>query len=455
VGLSADDRTGRQQGYQQYRDNSDPEPHRARLYLRVRGLSNRVCAIAGRNISQAVKSAGWSRRSAVVDGEDESLFAFHVGHGGPTLRIGPHSGPYGPRLECVARTGLATLPGGLTCRADFDWRTSCCSGMIIAMPSRTILIGIDEAGYGPILGPLVVSAAAFEVPVAVADACLWEALKESVSPTRSARKSRIPILDSKKLFSRSDGLAKLERSVLAVMTAWRGMPPTLRGLVGLLCPELLAKLPEYPWYRDADPKLPRAADAGGVRLAASLLRRDLDGHSIRCAGFWSEVLPERHYNRLVDSTQNKAVVLSGLTLRLMQRVADAYPDQELRFAVDKQGAREVYGPLLLRAFEDRRLKVLDETPEHSAYELSGGRAAWRVSFSQSGESRHLLVALASLMSKYLREALMECFNAFWSSHVPELKPTAGYYEDGLRFLKDIQPHLRRLGIEKEWLVRQR
>jgi hypothetical protein len=148
-------------------------------------------------------------------------------------------------------------------------------------------------------------------------------------------------------------------------------------------------------------------------------------------------------------------VLSGLTLRLMQQVADAHPGRELRFAIDKQGAREAYGALLLRAFEDRRLKVLDETPEHSAYELSGGGPTWRVSYSQSGESRHLLVALASMMSKYLREVLMECFNAYWSSRVPELKPTAGYYEDGLRFLKDIQPHLRRLGIEKEWLVRQR
>ena len=265
--------------------------------------------------------------------------------------------------------------------------------MMPAMPSRTVLIGIDEAGYGPILGPLVISAAAFEVPTSSAKACLWETLKTSVSPTTSSRKSRIPILDSKKLFCRGNGLAKLERSVLAVMTAWRGLPPSLHGLLGLLCPDLPVKLRDYPWYRDADPALPREADAGGIRLAASMLLRDLDCHSFSVAGLWSEVLPERHYNRLVNSTQNKAVVLSGLTLRLMQRVADAYPDRELHFAIDKQGAREVYGPLLLRAFEDKRLKVLDERPEHSAYELTGRNSGWRVSFSQSGESRHLLVAL--------------------------------------------------------------
>ena len=75
--------------------------------------------------------------------------------------------------------------------------------------------------------------------------------------------------------------------------------------------------------------------------------------------------------------------------------------------------------------------------------------------SQAGESRHLLVALASLISKYVRELLMESFNAYWSREVPGLRPTAGYYQDGLRFLKDIQPHLKRLGLTREGLVRQR
>ena len=31
-----------------------------------------------------------------------------------------------------------------------------------------------------------------------------------------------------------------------------------------------------------------------------------------------------------------------------------------------------------------------------------------------------------MASKYLRELAMRPFNEFWSRHVPELKPTAGY-----------------------------
>ena len=318
-----------------------------------------------------------------------------------------------------------------------------------------MLVGIDEAGYGPILGPLVVSASAFELSSANADACLWGVLRRSVCRASKPREPRIAIRDSKKLYHRKQGLARLERSVLSTIGAWRGVPPSMNGLLTLLCREAPAKLQEYPWYRRANPALPLAADAGGIHLASTLLARDLDAQSVQLAGCWSEVLPEGHYNRLVSNTRNKAVVLSGLTLRLIQRVAEAFPDHELRICVDKQGAREHYAPLLLRAFEDRHLKVLEESAEFSAYELVSGHAKWRISFSQSGESQHLLIALASLISKYLRELLMACFNAFWTNQVPALEPTAGYYQDGLRFLRDIQPHLHRLGIAKDRLVRLR
>lgn len=323
------------------------------------------------------------------------------------------------------------------------------------MSNKVLLIGIDEAGYGPILGPLIVSAAAFEVPRELAKERLWTTLQESVSQSAGARGARVAIVDSKKLYKPKEGLSKLERSALTAVAAWRGLPPRLRGLLGLVAPDALRSLCEYDWYGDADAPLPRAADAGGVRIAARLFRQDMEAHAIRIAGLWSEVLPEGHYNRLVTSTQNKAVVLLGLTLRLMQRAADAFPHHEIRFLIDKQGAREHYGPVLLRTFEDRRLRVIEETPDSSAYELLDSRARWQVRFVQSGESCHLATALASILSKYLREMLMGCLNQYWQSHAPALKPTAGYYEDGLRFLRDIQPHMARLGLRRDRLVRLR
>jgi hypothetical protein len=65
------------------------------------------------------------------------------------------------------------------------------------------------------------------------------------------------------------------------------------------------------------------------------------------------------------------------------------------------------------------------------------------------------VAVASMLSKYLREGLMRRFNAFWRQHLPEVTPTAGYYNDGQRFLQDIEVTRRGLGIPDELLIRAR
>jgi len=50
---------------------------------------------------------------------------------------------------------------------------------------------------------------------------------------------------------------------------------------------------------------------------------------------------------------------------------------------------------------------------------------------------------------------MERMNRFFRGHLPELKPTAGYVEDGRRYLEDVRPVLRRLKIREDQLVRGR
>lgn len=318
-----------------------------------------------------------------------------------------------------------------------------------------LIVGIDEAGYGPILGPLVVSAVAFEVTPNHVDGCLWTLLKRGVARTPAPRDGRLPILDSKVLYHRKEGLARLERSALAMVGAAHGVPPDTARLLGMLGPGAWPLLAEHPWYCGWRAELPRAADAGGVRIAAARLARDGDECGARLVACATEVLPEGHFNRLVDRTQNKAVVSLGLVLRLIQRMADARPNHELRVFIDRQGGREHYGSALMRSFEDRRLRILDESEEESSYELVMGASRWRVAFARSGESRHLPVAAASVISKYLRELLMGAFNDWWLRELPHVRPTAGYYEDGLRFLKDIAPEMQRLGIARESLVRTR
>ena len=69
--------------------------------------------------------------------------------------------------------------------------------------------------------------------------------------------------------------------------------------------------------------------------------------------------------------------------------------------------------------------------------------------------RFLPTALASMTAKYLRELSMRAFNKFWSVHVPDLRPTAGYPKDAHRFYKDIRTAQRKLGIDDHALWRQK
>lgn len=317
-----------------------------------------------------------------------------------------------------------------------------------------IIAGIDEAGYGPLLGPLVVSAAVFEVPDDRADASLWELLRDSVAPQVRKRDPRLAIADSKKLHRGQDGLAHLERAALSCLTAGGSHPGTFEALLNCLSGDAVEHARAYAWYDGLDMPLPTRCETTELAMHANALRRGLTSFGGGLLGALGEPLPEGHFNERVARTRNKSVVLLGLTLRLIQRVAQAHPSRSIRFAIDRQGGRVRYGRWLMTNFPDHQLKILEESRERSAYQMTGPSADWQVEFAKRGEERHLPVALASIFSKYVRELFMLLFNRYWGGHVPDLKPTAGYYTDGKRFLDDVGPHLERLGIEPSRLIRQ-
>src|SRR5262249_51334123 len=76
------------------------------------------------------------------------------------------------------------------------------------------LIGIDEAGYGPNLGPLVMSAVACRVPEALAGADLWRLLATAVRHDGDPTDGRPLVADSKVVHAGPQGLAALELGVL-------------------------------------------------------------------------------------------------------------------------------------------------------------------------------------------------------------------------------------------------
>jgi len=318
------------------------------------------------------------------------------------------------------------------------------------------VVGIDEAGYGPLLGPLVVSAVAFDVPACLfhrdakgSPPDLWRLLRASLSRRVNRRDPRLCVADSKVLFKPADGrgIVLLERAVLAFLSQTSQMPTTLGALIQMTCPDLGPLLADDPCRSGEELALPVETSVADIRTQRNALRADLESAGLRFRCVLSEVLPVGPFNERVEAARNKAVVLFALTTRLIERVARLTGARRLSFWVDRQGGRMHYRSPLMSAFPDAHLEILAESAEFCGYRLSAPEMRRRVHFIKNGESHHLPIALASMTSKYLRELLMLGFNRFWSSHLPDLKPTGGYYEDGRRFLKDVGPMMARLKID--------
>src|SRR5215207_1190031 len=114
-----------------------------------------------------------------------------------------------------------------------------------------ILAGIDEAGYGPLLGPLVVGCCAFELADADPFAplpCLWKRLRKHISKNRSKTGRKLHVNDSKQVYSPSTGLKELERSVLSLLTTLRGGAAALDPLLAHLAPHAVNDVAGYAWY---------------------------------------------------------------------------------------------------------------------------------------------------------------------------------------------------------------
>src|SRR5262249_42041986 len=97
----------------------------------------------------------------------------------------------------------------------------------------------------------------------------------------------------------------------------------------------------------------------------------------------------------------------------------------------------------------------EEGMARSVYQVQGLRRAVRLTFQPRADAEHFCVALASMVSKYVREMLMREFNRFWQEQVPGLKPTAGYPMDSARFFAAIRPAVQRLGLPETAVWRRK
>jgi ribonuclease HII len=276
-------------------------------------------------------------------------------------------------------------------------------------------VGTDEAGYGPLLGPLVIAATVFE----------------SSAPRASLAADGVG--DSKQVYGRH-GRAGLARVLAPCFGS-----DTLR-LSALLATHSVRPdpRPAYPWYGESEEAVEPSGSLPGFRA----LRFN--------------PVCEREFNEACARDGSKGTVLFRETMRVMRGVIDTLPEgAEVDVLCDKHGGRRRYADLLMAELGPSSLLTERESAAHSSYRLKVDGRPMRIRFLAKADALDPPVSLASMTAKFVRELFMEALNEFFGARRGGLRPTAGYTVDGRRFLEDVRPVLEDLGVPLDCFVRSR
>ena len=305
------------------------------------------------------------------------------------------------------------------------------------------------------MGPLVMSAVAFRVPDACADADLWDLFRSAIHRGEPGGPSRVCVADSKTVFKRSAGVGSIERHLLPFVALLGELPETLRDFVNRFGMADADAFSSYPWYNGVDSALPRDIGHEAVKAQSKALEACFASAKSAFCSVNFEVLDVAAFNREIADCNNKAVALSRCLARLMKKLRQEFAGETIRLTVDKQGGRNYYHNFLAATFPFNNIKVHVESAEASHYTIMDGDSELAVTFRAKGDRQCLPTALASMFSKYVRELFLERLNAYWMQRIPDLKPTAGYTTDGRRFLSEIEAVRQAENIPLDLLVRCR
>jgi hypothetical protein len=309
-------------------------------------------------------------------------------------------------------------------------------------------VGIDEAGYGPNLGPLVMTAVVAESttvqigdPADVRALDFWGALAKTVDRA-GGDPDRLWVDDSKAIYQGGTGRDRLEMACMAAVHATgQALPGCLRTLIEILGAGTLADVELTHWIDGDEEHLPWPLCVPRDALDALLARTPLYAgkKAWRITAVACVVIGPARFNNGLEAHGSKAAVHFSAFDVLLKQVWDRAADGRRTFVQgDKHGGRHYYLPPLSQAFPEAWIDRGPEGPDLSRYTIRDGDRRLELSLAPRADQTHGLVALASIVSKTVRELWMDVFNAYWRRRIPELRPTAGYPNDSLRFRRDIE-----------------
>lgn len=316
------------------------------------------------------------------------------------------------------------------------------------------VVGIDENGLGPRLGPLVVTGAALELPETTYEpSALWKAFSGLV--TRNGR----PRVDDSKAVSAFRSMAEAETLVhaLARLCGASGLDTADRFLAAVtLTPfETLCPAPSRaPCFTD-DPRLPLFARPEGFEDAVLGLAEDvracLDAAGASLLGLRSTLYCPFRYNAFfahAPEARKSHLNLSAFE-EVIRHFSESFDEQAL-FLCGKVMNLKYYAKYFsyLSAFD---LEAKEETHLVSQYRLAG---LGEVRFVHDGDRLDLPISLASIVGKYAREIYVRRMNRFFLAAFPDLKAASGYNDKVTKqLIARIQPRLADLSVDPSCFLR--
>lgn len=279
------------------------------------------------------------------------------------------------------------------------------------MPWR---VGIDENGLGPTLGPLLVTAVLAEVTPSAA-----RKLERDGTAYLHER-----LNDSKLLVNHHD-IALGEawaRVVCERLGHQASVPSDIVGAISLRDERSLQRQCSPVGHRQCWDARTEAFEAG-LELV-SQVREDMQaladaGIDVRWAK--ADIVCVKQLNDLLLQDRNRlAIDLAAMEQLVLE--ARRAAGHDVVAICGKVGGLTRYLPRLTR-LRDYPQTVVTEGPACSRYRFGG---VGDVSFARDADSADPLVALASLVGKYLRELLMRRIVSFYQSLDSQLENVSGY-----------------------------
>lgn len=276
-----------------------------------------------------------------------------------------------------------------------------------------IIVGVDENGLGPLLGPLVTTAVSLELKRYRAD--------------HHAELGRALGIDDSKATAGFGQMALAEGLALALIESLTGALPTdidalfdallLDGPSALRTPCPAGSRPQC-W----SVSLALPCFGGDVEAGRQVLRK-LAKAGLRPLHVRSALACTGSLNTRLRKGQSRVEV----DLELMERLvldARAQVAEDLRAICGMVGGIRNY-TAKMRHFPLRGVTPARVPRPTLAYDV---KDVGHVRFEIDADANHLPVALASMVGKYVRELAMERQNRFYRQHDDSLAEVSGYHD---------------------------